>query len=237
MPPAGKAQLAAEEVEVWLVEHDLRCDAPEADGAVLCPDEIARAKLMSPIPRRRFVKTRAVLRRVLSAYTGVGAASIRFAYGARGKPRLVPERAIPGLHFSVSHASDRAIIAVGRSTLGVDIENRRAVRDVDGLASRFLAPREVQALRRVPAARREQAFLRLWTQKEAYAKALGEGIAMGFRSFDIAVKPSQGAVLLGRDGNPDRGWTIRDLIPEPGMVGSLAVSRPGCALWCWKLQA
>lgn len=235
LPSPGSAELALREVEVWLAKHDLESGVQEGDTAVLRPDEVARASGMATIPRRQFVKTRAVLRRVLSSYSGIDAACFRFAYGPRGKPRLAPEHAASELHFSVSHSGDWAVIAVGRSPLGIDIEARRTVRDVDALASRFLAPGEARALRCVPALHREPVFLRFWARKEAYAKALGEGIAIGFRTFDLAVSPTSGTVLLGRDGAPDPEWILRDLSPGPGLVGALAVRQPDCTLWCWKL--
>ncbi len=232
IPSEQTAKLAEQEAEAWLAE----LETSDADTSILSEDEIARASDMAPGPSRRMIKTRCLLRRVLSWYLGTGPGDIEFDYGPKGKPRLAGEHASSGFHFSVSHTRDRAIIGIGRSPLGIDIESRRTIRDIGALAARFFAPGEARALHCVPAPQRELAFLRYWTRKEAYAKATGDGIAMGLRNFEVASIPSRGLVLLGRDGNPDHGWTIRELHPEPGLVGALAMSQPDCSLWCWKVK-
>lgn len=235
LPLPGTAELASHEAEAWLAELDLELGTSEENISILSKDEVERASGMATIPRRRMIKTRVALRRVLSSYLGAEAGSIEFAYGARGKPRLAGEHASSGLHFNVSHTIDRAIIAVGGSPLGIDIESPRKIRDIDALAAHFFASGEILALRSLPASQREQAFRRCWTRKEAYAKALGGGIAMGLRSFEVAVTPNRGTALLGQDGRPDPHWTIRELYPEPGLVGTLAINQPDCLLWCWKV--
>ena len=192
---------------------------------------------MPPVLSRRYLKTRAVLLVGLSAYSSVESTSIRFANGARGENWLVAEPAISGLHFSVAQGSNRTIIAAGRSPPGNDIESLRGFRDVDGLAARLSAPGEVQELRCVPRARREQRWLRFRAPNKSDGRALGEGIAMGFRIFGTAFNSSQRSVLQVTDGNRDRRWSIRDLIREPKIFSSVAVCRNSCALWCWRSHA
>ena len=135
----------------------------------------------------------------------------------------------------MSHTRTAAVLAFGRSPLGVDIEGRRGIPNLEALARRFLAPGEIEALLSLPATEKEEAFLHCWTRKEAYAKALGEGIAMGFRNFEVTVATGRETALLGPDGNPDPRWAIRDLYPASGVAGALAVNRPDCLLWCWQL--
>ena len=175
------------------------------------------------------------MRRLLSAYLGIEARAIEIAYGHRGKPFLVTARGASGLQFSVSHTQAAAIFAFGRFALGVDIEGRRRIRNLEALASRFLAPGELEALRPLTAKQQEVAFRKCWTRKEAYAKALGEGIAMGFRSFEVTVATGRETAVLGPDGAPNSEWSIRDLYPETGIAGAVAVNQPDCLLWCWRL--
>ena len=236
LPPPGAADLSAQDVEVWFAPLGPAEGSSASDDRVLSEDERSRAGSMAPIPRRRFVATRTLLRRLLSAYLGIEASVIQISYGHRGKPILAASHAASGLHFSVSHTRAAAIFAFGPSPLGVDIERRRAIQNLKALARRFLAPGEIEALRSLPATQKEEAFLTCWTRKEAYAKALGEGIAMGFRNFEVAVATRYGSALLGTDGKPDPDWAIRDLQPATGIAGALAVSQPNCLLWCWQLE-
>jgi hypothetical protein len=81
---------------------------------------------------------------------------------------------IDGLAVSLSHA--RGLIAVAasrRGPLGVDVESRREF-EIDGMARRWFDPAEVTWLYRQPDPL--DAFLRLWTAKEAVGKALGSGL-------------------------------------------------------------
>ena len=236
LPLPGAAEVAAHEVEVWFAPVALSDGSSVCGDWILSQDERTRAKSMAPIPRRRFMETRTLLRKLLSAYLGVEPRAIKFAYGQRGKPVLAKRHSARNLHFSVSHTQTAAVFAFGRSALGVDIEGQRGIPNLEALARRFLAIGEIKALRSLPETEKEEAFLNCWTRKEAYAKALGEGIAMGFRNFEVTVSTGRGTALLGPDGNPDPSWAIRDLYPASGIAGALAVNRPDCLLWCWQLE-
>ena len=97
-----------------------------------------------------------------------------FAFGEQGKPYL-PER--PGLHFSLSHSGEYVLCALADAEIGCDVETPRKV-DL-ALASRFFHPEEAARLFSLPERERGTAFLRLWTLKESYIKALGLGLAAG----------------------------------------------------------
>ena len=71
------------------------------------------------------------------------------------------------------------------------------------------APREWNALRRLPAAQRHAALFDGSTRKEADLKALGEGAA---RLEHLEASPAE----TGR-------WWLESLVPEPGYVAAVAV--------------
>ena len=107
-----------------------------------------------------------------------------FAFGAQGKPYL-PDR--PGVHFSLSHSGDYVLCALSDSELGCDVETPRRC-DL-ALASRFFHAEEAAWLFSLPQAEQKAAFLRLWTLKESYIKALGLGLALPLDSFCILPAP------------------------------------------------
>lgn len=103
-----------------------------------------------------------------------------FAFGAQGKPYL-PDR--PAVHFSLSHSGELVLCALADAEIGCDVETPRKV-DL-ALASRFFHPEEAAWLSSLPGKEQEAAFLRLWTLKESYGKALGLGLNLPLNEFCI----------------------------------------------------
>ena len=99
------------------------------------------------------------------------------------------------VQFNLSHAGERALLAVaiGRE-LGVDIEEERCV-DVLGIARRYFSPSEYLALVSLPEERRVGAFYRCWTRKESFLKARGEGLAFPLSGFEVSL--AQQRLFLG----------------------------------------
>jgi 4'-phosphopantetheinyl transferase len=89
-------------------------------------------------------------------------------HDASGRP------VVDGLEVSLSHARGLVAVAASRvGPIGVDVESRREF-EIDGMARRWFDPAEVTWLYRQPDPL--DAFLRLWTAKEAVGKALGRGL-------------------------------------------------------------
>ena len=89
---------------------------------------------------------------------------------------------------SIAHSADLIACALSDSRrLGVDLERRGArKRDLAEVAGATLHPLELAEMARLPAPARQDFFLRLWTLKEALAKALGEGLSLPMRDFAFA---------------------------------------------------
>lgn len=147
---------------------------------------------------------------ILSEYVAAPAGTIRFTYGPNGKPALDPT-GDAGLHFNIASSREVALFAVTRArSVGVDVEAVRPLIDVTGLIARFCTPREAALMAELSAEERERAFFAGWTRKEAYVKALGEGLSLAPNRVDV----SPGADL--------RAWRIEMMVPRPGYVGAVA---------------
>ncbi|KAL1225655.1 Phosphopantetheinyl transferase [Cardamine amara subsp. amara] len=99
----------------------------------------------------------------------------------------------PPLHFNISHTD--SLIACGVTVhvpVGIDVEDkeRKIKHDVLAFAERFYSPDEVKFLSTIPDAEvQRKEFIKLWTLKEAYVKALGKGFsAAPFNTFTIQSK-------------------------------------------------
>jgi len=243
IPPAdwsavpARVQLDADQIHVIVVDLDEPPRPLDALEATLETDERERAaRFRFPRDASRFAAGRGLLREMLGRYLGEEPDRIVFTYGATGKPRLAGGGA--GLGFNVSHSGSLALFAVGRcDRIGIDIELIRPVDDADQIATRCFSPRERTTFRALEPARRLDGFFNCWTRKEAYVKALGEGLTHALDRFDVSLTPGCPAELLRIDDDtPDAPpWTLDDLRPQAGYVGALAV--PGRALrvsrWHW----
>ena len=168
------------------------------------------------------------MRLLLGRYLGLDPASISLVYSAHGKPMLGLE-ARSSLRFNLSHSAGRAVYAISRGReLGVDIEQVRPLVDLEKLAHRFFSTRERTALMALSETDRSIAFYRCWTRKEAYLKALGDGLSRPLSDFDVSVLPGARPALLHvawEPGGADR-WILADIELEHGFVGTLAIEGP-----------
>ncbi|HEV2749980.1 MAG TPA: 4'-phosphopantetheinyl transferase superfamily protein [Gemmatimonadales bacterium] len=196
----------------------------------------ASAKLLSDVEQHRatqfafdrdrdhFVVARARLRQLLASRLGVRPEAVELEYGAHGKPGLGGRFADGELRFNVSHCNDLAVYAFssGRE-IGIDVEAIRSLSDADRIAARFFSRRESAAYRALDPPDRPLGFFQCWTRKEAFIKALGEGLSHPLDSFDVSLAPGEPAQILGIEATPgdDRAWRLESLTPAPGFVAAV----------------
>ena len=88
-----------------------------------------------------------------------------------------------GPHFNLSHTDTLVCLALDGGPVGIDAQT--PVLPSDGVVRRVLAPAEQTLFE--AAQDKAAVFTALWTQKEAYVKRTGEGIARGLQSLDFAL--------------------------------------------------
>jgi 4'-phosphopantetheinyl transferase len=205
-------ELSGRIVLVWPV----RIEAPRAVAdwfaLHLSEDEKGRAaRFRFEHHRNSFVIARGVLRFLLGQYLNVSPASILFKYGSEGKPALARPA---GIEFNVSHSGGLAVFAftAGRE-VGVDVERIRSLPDMQSIADRFFCSEEAVELMSLAAGQREHGFYLCWTRKEAYIKAIGDGLSAPLGSFRVTLRPSQPArfVHIANDTSVSKAWSLHDL--------------------------
>lgn len=221
------------EVHVWRCALDPPAAELEQLRALLSPEEAARAaRFHFEADRRAFVAARGYLRRLLGGYLGQSPASVELRCGSHGKPEV----AGTAVGFNLSHSGGAALFAFAREAdVGVDLERHRADLAQLEIAEHFFSPAEVAALRSVPESGRQEAFFDCWTRKEAFIKALGEGLSHPLDSFDVALLPGEPARLLATRPDPEEAsrWTLRSLDVGRGWSAALAVRGGGWKVTCF----
>jgi len=175
------------------------------DGAALLSDaERERAaNIISPLRRRRWIDSRAILRRLLGRYLRAEPAAVALSADGRGRPVL---ESSPALRFSLSHSGPSALYAFTlEGAIGVDLQlpGRQSLLARHSLTGRLLGPGRAEQFAELPEAVRAREFLRGWVRREAELKRGG------------------GA-----------GW-VTELELGGAAVGALALERAPQELCCW----
>ena len=217
--------------ELWLV--DLARSAPlleQMERELPRLGAVDRAEILALKPaevRQRRLTAHVALRLLLERAAGSSVRGSDLERQAGGKPRL---RGLAGeVEFSLSHADDLVLIAVGRGcAIGVDLERVRAV--TISPARRLGILRAAAALS--PAAPAEvpadEAFMRAWVRLEAVAKATGGGLAhtlsaLGLRPGGASASPAEVA-RLARNFMATRRLAVHDLALAVDAVAAVAIA-------------
>jgi 4'-phosphopantetheinyl transferase len=193
----------------------------------LAKDELDRAdRFRFAHLRESFVIARAGLRCLLGRYLDICPADLRFIYGSKGKPAL---ESAAGVQFNMTHSGRLAAVAItANCPIGVDLELIRPLPDMQQIAARFFCSEEAAEIMMLPASERELAFFRCWTRKEAYIKAIGDGLSAPLDGFRVTMQPGAPArfVHIGHDTNAANAWTLHDLCFAPDYAAALAYRGP-----------
>lgn len=218
---AAARKLPAGEVHLWRADLDASPAALARWRGLLDEAEQARAaRFHFEEDRRHYVAARGTLRELLGDYLAVDPRDVRFQYLASGKPQVADPAT--DLKFNVSHSRACGLFAFARGReVGVDVElGARLGEDLTALTRRVFCARErVRWLLR-PEEERREAFLDVWTRKEALLKASGRGIADGLQEIETpALRGSAPAALLGATG----AWTLWDVREFAGCAAAVAL--------------
>jgi 4'-phosphopantetheinyl transferase len=223
-----------DEVHVWRTTLDWPDESIAGLPRYLSADERGRVeRFRFERDRRHSLVARGVLRMVLGRYLGMSPQEVRFGYGPAGKPHLATGQP---LQFNLSHAGALLLIAVANGrALGVDVEQVRTDFEVEDVATHFFSPAEQRALATLAGASQVGAFFACWTRKEAYIKALGDGLSHPLDQFDVSLLPGEEACLIGTRPDPAeaRRWRLAALDVAEGYKAALAVEGAELVLRCW----
>ena len=181
----------------------------------------------------KYIQTQFTLRYLLSNYLNIEPQDIEFSKNNHGKPYLALGnlknnsknnlKNNSNLMFNISHSNDYALFAFVNNNLeiGIDIE-KISDKPYLELAERFFSKKEFELLSNLQSNQQKIGFFRLWTRKESYIKAIGEGLSHSLSAFSMNI--DEKAEFLDHD--LAKKWHIESiLLEEDGYCGSLVCEK------------
>lgn len=208
---------------MWIVDAVRHGDRAErlAPGILDAGEQRRAESFAASADRRCYVAAHVALRILVGARLGVEPRDVRMVRepcpscgGPHGRP--VTDG---GVHFSLSHTRDVALLAFADVPVGVDVERVPEARVVAEIAAQ-LHPAEAAELAELPQEGRPTAFARVWTRKEAYLKGEGIGLAGGLNREHVGTGP--------HPLDPP-GWILTDVAAPAGYAAAVAVRTAGRA--------
>jgi 4'-phosphopantetheinyl transferase len=194
--------------------------------ASLCEEERRLAdRFRRSTTRNQHVVGRGMARTLLSNGC-VTPQEIEFELNAHGKPAVVAP-AVARRPFNIAHTEGLVIFAsCDQGHIGVDVE--RLSRDTDiNLAKRYFAEPEVEFVMSQPDEEaRRLAFIRVWTLKESFIKAIGKGLSIPLADFAFEAIDSQTphVNILNEEWNDGSQWHFACVTPAEGYLASVALA-------------
>ncbi len=227
------ARLQDDEVHVWAVDL-----APSRQRLcfyqnLLSPAELKRAsRFHRDTDRHAWMVARGFLRHVLGHYAECAPRDLPISVGEHGKPQLSGRR----LDFSMSHSRGVGLLAIARNcSVGVDVEWIDPSKVTDRFARHCFSRTEYRHFKAVERQLRTRAFFNGWTRKEAFIKALGQGLNYPLSDFDVSLKPEAPARLIRIEGSASKAmqWTMHNTTPCRAYAGAVVAGGRGWKLACF----
>jgi 4'-phosphopantetheinyl transferase len=206
----------------------------------LSSDELYRVKKFHFKPdQERALVSRGGLRNILARYLNKMPNEIVFHYTPLGKPYLNNST----LNFNLSHSNLCVLIGIRENNLiGVDVEYYKKTVDYIPIAKNFFSQHEYAALSALPFEKQPLAFYRCWTRKEAFLKAIGNGLQTPLDQFTVNFLPfEEPSIEISHtfDGpEKNRGWQLSEINPGENYIGAFASPEKynKICLWDWRMS-
>lgn len=152
-----------------------------------------------------YVAGKIMARKIIADYAKIAPEDIEFRIDNYGRPFL-KQALINNFDFNISHSGDYVVLALSDQRLGIDVEK---IRPVDfKIAETCFHDKESEHLNRDPEKQLEN-FYKLWTLKESFIKAVGEGLSYPLKDFYFSFSAAGIKINILKPVADDQVWNFR----------------------------
>lgn len=224
------AMLLRDELHVWHINLDVNPASLQQASALLDDQERTRAaKFVTPLLRDRYIVAHACMRQLLAEYADRPPGAIQYEKNRHGKPTLVDPAIASRLSFSLTHSENMALLAISAGhPIGIDIEKVNPYSDLEAVAHRNFTALERAALSTLDKSDILSGFYAMWTRKESFIKAIGNGLSYPLQSFEVPVQlhPRNTWTLIQCDDTELACWYVQDISRLPDYAAAVVCSNP-----------
>ncbi|MEY8352008.1 4'-phosphopantetheinyl transferase superfamily protein [Lachnospiraceae bacterium 54-53] len=208
-------RLREDEVHLWLVKWEEVAHFIKTGISFLPDGEKAGIRRLKFYEDRMRSGAGKLMSRILAShYLGLGPEEIVIRRDQYGKP-MIKNQAEKMLQHNLSHSGAYVALAFTyRGAVGVDIESAGYFPEYKDIAC-FFQEEERKAIQESEGI---GSFYKFWTAKEAYAKALGKGLLLNFREFEVNKNE------IYENGIKNESWEVIPYDEIPGYPSAVVVS-------------
>ncbi len=236
----SKLYLTRDEVHVWCVNLDVLDLDINCLKHILSKEENDKADSFHfKDDRENYIGRHVMLRKILCRYLSLEPDKINFRYGFHGKPSLSNYFKADKIYFNLSHSKGLVLYAMTRGRkVGVDVERVTSGIMDEQFISYVFSQKELSTIQSLPMDMRTNALFRSWTRKEAFVKALGQGLSYDLKRIDVSAALGEKSIISNQNcyAHSSCCWSLRDIELGPGYAGSIVLEGYNWALKCWKLE-
>ena len=214
--------LESNQIHIWSVRLNIDTQTQIRYWRILSEEERDRANRFKFVEDKiKYIACRGVLRHLLGLYLGEEAEHVKIGYIKNGKPHHRSN-----LEFNASHSQDWAVIGFTLDTvLGIDIEYVNRNIEFEEIAQRFFSPEESTIVNSAQKDLIPRYFYNCWTRKEAFIKALGDGLSFPLDRFVVSCAPEDIPQLRSTkwDKNEVNNWCLWGFEKGNDYVGAIAI--------------
>lgn len=212
-------------IHIWSIDINDHIGRIDEFNKILSVEEMDRAsRFHFDMDQYRYIVTHGILRMILGGVLEIEPRSIIFDVNDYGKPSIQKGQNEKDVFFSISHSKDALLICVCQCfEIGVDVEVENREFLPETISNTFFTDEECNTLEQFKGLNQKRLFLKYWTRKEAFIKAIGLGV--NFPLDEVSVADITGETWVEVSYNKkldiDGNWYARDLYLSKGIIGAL----------------
>lgn len=218
--------LTSDSLHIWHIPLDPKNVGTYATREILGAEEKIRAnRFRSDEAQDANIAARCAVRHILGSYLKITPGQLQLSVNEYNKPRLAPGCYRDDIQFNISHCADKALLAVNLGkAVGIDLERLDIERRIIPIARRYFTEKMVKAISGLSGIEQRCAFLKAWTQYEAYKKAQGKGLRGGDHKLDFNIATQQPDTFFPLfSPPPEADWLVSMLKLEEDWIGAVVL--------------